>query len=168
MTLYATPKRMAKTYFDLLDGFVCMYHIAPFLDHASRMNFNATLPIEYRYTKKMNSDAHNFAVKVNLVSRKLNRATKAPPASDLKVRRIKEVMTYMLNTKDDAILSFNPELRAVILEKSQYYSNIHNFPLYYLNNKRALDLMRVCQRLVEKIERVKPRDKIITKKIEIM
>ena len=169
MTLYATPKRMAKTYFDLLDGFVCMYHIAPFLDHASRMNFNATLPVEYRYTKKMNSDAHNLAVKVDLVSRKLNRAMSAPSNSDLKVRRLKEVMTYIANTKDDALLSFSPDLRGVILDRAQYLSNIQNFPMYQIyNRKRVNELMRVCQRLVEKIEHVKLRDKIITNRITIM
>lgn len=170
MPFYATPKCLAKVYFDLLDGNVCMDNIAPFLDYESRMNFNQTLPNQYRYAKKMNSDAHNFDVKISLMSKKTSRIDQYEISRNQRLRYIKEVMTYLLNTKDDALICFSGKLRETIIERATHFSNIESYPhggVFY-NTKKINELISVSTRLVSKIESIKPRENMINKCVKFV
>lgn len=165
MSLYVIPRRMANTYFDLLDQFVCMYHIAPFLDYESRMNFNQTRAIQHRYTKRMNSDAHNFSVKVDLLTQKMGRVNKSV-SPDQKIRAIKEVITYLLNTNDTVLLCYNTKLRETVIERATYFSDINNYPLGQIYQaKKMYELINASNRLLSKIESVKLKDQIEPKRI---
>lgn len=169
MTLYLTPRRLAKTYFELLDGFVCMYHIAPFLDYESRMNFNQTQPIQYRYAKRMDSDAHNLSVKVDLVAQKMGRIDKILNTHNQQIRAIKEVMTYLVNTNDAVLFCYSDKLRDTIIDRARHFSNVNNYPLGHVyNTKKVYELINVSTRLLSKIESVKPKDRIEPKRIEFV
>ena len=127
--------------------------IGSFLDYDSRMNLNRVVELNDRYVKRLKSDEHNLAVKVALVSSKLQRHFNTRGMRNT-IMSMCSVFAYLIKTKDTALFN-QKDITQALLSRAKYYSvkeNIVNRAGERPSSSLARRLMRLSKKLVSKVE----------------
>lgn len=128
--------------------------IASFLSYNDRINMNKCLPKKYQYVKKIDSDAHNLHIKMNLLKHKLDLVEKFSYDSLERIKAVKRTFLYLLHTRDTCLFSCNPTLFKVLREKVYELSDINSYNPFIMTKYRKdiNSLMRVTQKLISVLD----------------
>jgi len=126
--------------------------IGSYLDYESRMNYNRNVEFNDRYTKRLESDKHNFKVKVALICGMLDRQDRCVNYVG-RVVMMAHIFSYLVYTRDTALLD-NPKIALVMLVRSTDYSTLENVTneAQFVPRKIAKRLVRVARKLVLKLK----------------
>lgn len=98
--------------------------IGQYLDFETRMNYNRAVPFECRVVRKLESDQHNKKVKNDFYKYKLLKINDAD--GDYRNALIKDLLLYILNTKDSIHFKEKKFLESYIIMCSSLNSQITN------------------------------------------
>jgi len=127
-------------------------HIASFLPYNERVEMNRALPFHYRLVKKLNSDEHNAKYKQELLQKKLARFEESPAGSLARLNQVKQMMLYLLHTKDTCLLR-NCKFRNTVITKCREFSNVGNYGNLLITERAAVrSCMRAASQLLSKLE----------------
>lgn len=145
-----------------------MQEIVSYLPYDERIEANKALPFQFRFVKKINSDSHNLKVKTNMITYKLSKIETTQSSSIQRVRAVKSLMTYLANTNDTALFSYE-KFKDVVLQKANEMMQDDTYSDYIKRRYRhdVRSIKNVCKRLIEKLQTLKPQKVIYSKLVEI-
>ena len=134
-------------------------HIVSFLPYNERVEINQILPLEYRITKKIESDIHNYRVKSKLIFDKLERINNAVPNSIEKIRDVEKLFLYLLDTKDECLFSMtSPKFHEAVKDRARLHATDDGY-VWTVRNKypdEVASLMEVSARLLSYMDTKTP------------
>lgn len=134
--------------------------IGSFLDYESRMNFaQVVIDKEDRFVRKLNSDAHNLRVKVDLVKHKLHKFEETSPNTKSRLIAMKKLFLYLLHTKDTALFDLTGTgFHNVVKDRASLHTNMDTY--YHMGltkyTRETKSLMRVSAQLASLMDTKKP------------
>lgn len=128
--------------------------IATYMSYNDRVNMNQILSHENQVIKKLDSDAHNLAVKSVLVEQKLIAITRAPSTSVERLRKCKQLMLYLLHSKDDCLFRKSSRFVSTVKSKAHEFTQLESFAneliIYHLQDVKSL--MRASQQVISYLD----------------
>jgi hypothetical protein len=129
--------------------------IGKMLDYESRINYNCVMEPYDRFTKRIESDAHNAYVVCTEYARLLKEIYDNWDCQNKRCIATVKMMKYLLDSKDDALFT-NPNFKNMTLEKTI------EFPAQLQGNETVISVENqtqirdVCVKLRDKITQMEP------------
>lgn len=139
--------------------------IGRFLDYNSRINFFQVLPDrEDKFVRKLNSDSHNLAVKIDLVrvGSDIIYNSKTPRKSAIFMTKL---FRHLAKTKDTCLIDacYSSSMQNTIIDKALTYSDSNNPEYLNLSQKVKKDLVYASKLLMVRWLEHVPKKKVVFK-----
>jgi hypothetical protein len=132
---------------------LALQRVVEFLPYNERVEMNRILPLHYRVVKKLNSDEHNFHVKLMLMKDKITKINSYEQGNVERLKTAKKMFLYFAHTKDK-VLYMNETLRNTALSKAkEIVSGTQFTPQMILFHRREVkSLVRAAEELIRYFE----------------
>lgn len=136
--------------------------VGSYLDYNSRVNFLSVLPSnEDKFVRKLNSEEHNFRIKINLIRDLLNKTFEATTRRK-KAISVKNTLRYFAKTKDTIVMD-NSTFRSVLLLKAREWSNPMSLEFVNINPRIKKTINNYAKKVIARYENYVPTRTIFPK-----